>query len=122
MPELARAIDRRYENNARLAEVFENVDVILTPTTSTTAFRAEGPMPTEIDGRPIKPMHAITFTYPFNISGHPAANVPCGFDADGLPVGLQIVGRRHADHVVLQLAAAFEQVQPWPKIATNYAT
>ena len=120
MPELARAIERRYENNARLADLFQEVDVILTPTTSTTAFRAEGPMPTEIDGRAIKPMHAITFTYPFNISGHPAANVPCGFDADGLPVGLQIVGRRHADHVVLQLAAAFEQARPWPKIATAY--
>ena len=121
MPELARAIDRRFENNARLAELFQDVDVILTPTTSTTAFRAEGPMPTEIDGRTIKPMHAITFTYPFNISGHPPANVPCGFDADGLPVGLQIVGRRHADHVVLQLAAALEQVKPWPKIAANYS-
>lgn len=120
MPEVARAIERRWENNQRLAEVFEDVDVILTPTTATTAFRAEGPMPSEIDGREVKVMHAITFTYPFNVSGHPAASVPCGFDADGLPVGLHIVGRRHADHVVLQLAAAFEQAQPWPKIATAY--
>lgn len=118
--ELSRAMDRRQENNKRLAEIFDDVDIIFTPTTGTTAFRAEGPMPTEIDGRPIKPMHSI-YTYPFNVSGHPACNVPCGFDADGLPVGLQIVGRRHDDLLVLQLARAFERAHPWTKIATNYA-
>jgi aspartyl-tRNA(Asn)/glutamyl-tRNA(Gln) amidotransferase subunit A len=120
MPEYARAIERRYENNLRLARLFENVDILLTPTTATTAFRAEGPMPTEIGGREIRPMHAITFTYPFNISGHPAVSVPCGFDADGLPVALQIVAPRHQDHVAMQLAAAFEQARPWTKIATAY--
>lgn len=119
MPELARAVERRHENNRRLAEVFSDVDIILTPTTGTTAFRAEGPMPSEIEGRQIKVMHSI-FTYPFNISGHPAVSVPCGFDQDGLPIGLQIVARRHADHVALQLAAVFEQVRPWPKIAKAY--
>lgn len=119
--EYARAIERRHLNNLILAEVFEDVDVIVTPTTATTAFAADGPMPTQIDGRDIKPMHAITFTYPFNCSGHPAVNLPCGFDPDGLPVGLQLVGRRHTDHVLLQLAALLEQIRPWPKIATNYA-
>jgi len=118
--QVARAIERRQENNVRLAEVFEDVEIIFTPTTGTTAFRAEGPMPTEIDGSPIKPMHSI-YTYPFNVSGHPACNVPCGFDADGLPVGLQIVGRRHEDLLVLQLARAFERALPWTKIATNYS-
>ncbi|HYZ91218.1 MAG TPA: amidase [Actinomycetota bacterium] len=117
--ELARAIQRRHENNRRLAELFTDVDILFTPTTGTTAFRAEGPMPTDVEGRKIKPMQSI-FTYPFNISGHPAVSVPCGFDADGLPVALQIVARRHEDHVALQLAAAFEQTQPWTKIATAY--
>jgi aspartyl-tRNA(Asn)/glutamyl-tRNA(Gln) amidotransferase subunit A len=105
-----------------LAEVFEDVDVILTPTTSTTAYAADGPMPGEIDGvRTRRPIHAITFTYPFNMSGHPACSVPCGLDAEGLPVGLQIVGRRHTDHIVLALAAAFERARPWPKLAPAYA-
>ena len=117
--QLARAIERRRENNDRLAEVFRDVDIILTPTTGTTAFRAEGPMPTEIDGRPIKAMHSI-YTYPVNVSGHPACSVPVGFDSDGLPVGLQIVGRRHEDHVVMQLARAFERTNSWQKIATSY--
>jgi aspartyl-tRNA(Asn)/glutamyl-tRNA(Gln) amidotransferase subunit A len=120
MRELARAMERRHENNHLLAEVFADVDIIFTPTTGTTAFRAEGPMATEVEGRQIKPMHSL-FTYPFNISGHPAVSVPCGFDDDGLPIGLQIVGRRHTDHVLLQLAAALEQAHPWPKIAAAYA-
>jgi aspartyl-tRNA(Asn)/glutamyl-tRNA(Gln) amidotransferase subunit A len=119
--QIARAIDRRRENDERLATVFEDVDVILTPTTGTTAWRAEGPMPSEVDGRPIRPMHSI-YTYPFNVSGHPAVSIPCGFDADGLPVAVQVVGRRHSDHTLFQLARVFEQAHPWPKIATNYAS
>ncbi len=118
--EIARAIERRHQNNQRLAEIFEDVDIILTPTTATTAFRAEGPMPSKIDGRDVRLMHTITFTYPFNVSLHPGVSVPCGFDSEGLPVGLQIVTRRLDDHVALQLAAAFEKVQPWPKIATAF--
>ena len=118
--QIAKAIDRRDKNNNRLAAVFDDVDLIMTPTTGTAAFRAEGPMPTVIDGEQVKPMRVL-YTYPFNVSGHPAISIPCGFDADGLPIGLQVVGRRHQDHVLLQLARAFEQAHPWPKIATNYA-
>jgi aspartyl-tRNA(Asn)/glutamyl-tRNA(Gln) amidotransferase subunit A len=119
LDEVARAYARRHENNVILAEVFDDTDVIITPTTGTTAFRAEGPMPTEIDGEKIKPMHSI-YTYPFNVSGHPAVSVPCGVDADGLPVSLQLVGRRHSDHVLLQLAAALERARPWQQIAPAY--
>ena len=54
-----------------------------------------------------------SFTPTFNLTGHPAASVPCGFTADGVPVGLQIVGPRHADALVLQAAAGFEAIQPW---------
>lgn len=118
--EYARANERRWLNNQILADVFSEADLIVTPTTSTTAFAAEGPMPTEIDGRKIKPIHAITFTYAFNFSGHPAVSIPCGFDKDGLPVGLQIVGRRHSDHLLLALVDAFDNVRPWPKIATEF--
>jgi aspartyl-tRNA(Asn)/glutamyl-tRNA(Gln) amidotransferase subunit A len=53
------------------------------------------------------------FSYPFNWSGSPAASVPCGFTPAGLPVGLQIVGRRFYDLGVLQASAAFEEARPW---------
>ncbi|MGH2812245.1 MAG: amidase family protein, partial [Actinomycetota bacterium] len=92
----------------------------VTPSTPTTAFAAEGPPPREIDGEKIREMHSLCFTYPFNVSGHPAVSVPCGFDSEGLPVGLQFVGRRHSDHVLIGLAATFESLQPWPRIAPAY--
>ena len=53
------------------------------------------------------------FSYPFNMSWNPAASVPCGFTADGLPVGLQIVGRHLDDATVLRAAAAYEAAAPW---------
>jgi aspartyl-tRNA(Asn)/glutamyl-tRNA(Gln) amidotransferase subunit A len=55
----------------------------------------------------------VSFTYPFNITGQPAATVPCGFTNEGLPVGLQIVGRPHDEMTVLRAAAAFERAMPW---------
>lgn len=121
VPDLAPAHRRRWENNVILAEVFEQVDLIITPTTSTTAFAAEGPMPHEIDGRKIRAMHSFGFTYPFNVSGHPAVSIPCGYDSDGMPVGLQLVGRRHEDHKLLAIAAQIERANPWPRIAAAYA-
>jgi aspartyl-tRNA(Asn)/glutamyl-tRNA(Gln) amidotransferase subunit A len=120
--EMARAIERRHENNHLLAELFDEVDILLTPTTATTAFRAEGPAPREINGQPARGMDFVTFTFPFNISGHPGFTVPCGFDAQGMPVGLQIITKRHDDHVLFQLAGVFEATSPWTKIAPNYAS
>ncbi len=53
------------------------------------------------------------FTYPFNLNGVPAISVPCGWTAENLPAGLQIVGPRFADAEVLRIAAAYEGVAPW---------
>jgi aspartyl-tRNA(Asn)/glutamyl-tRNA(Gln) amidotransferase subunit A len=104
--------------NDELASVFRHYDLLLTPTLPCDAFAARGPMPTEIDGTPLEsPMHAVAFTYPFNLSGHPAATTRAGFSRAGLPVGLQIVAERHRDDLVLQSAAAFEKMCPmdsWP--------
>ena len=74
--------------------------------------REEGPR--EIGGTPTRSMFdRLPFTYPFNLTGQPAATVPCGFTSEGLPVGLQIVGRWHAETTVLRAAACFETAQPW---------
>ena len=107
--------------NEWMSGVFERFDLLLTPTLPTEAFKAAGPPPTEIDGTTLEDaMQSLTFSYPFNFSGHPAASVRAGLGAQGLPCGLQIVAERHRDDLVMQAAYAYEQARPWnnrwPKI------
>jgi Asp-tRNA(Asn)/Glu-tRNA(Gln) amidotransferase A subunit family amidase len=97
-----------------LWHLFERCDLLLTPTLPTEAFDARGKMPPEIDGEPLRsPLAVIAFTYPFNLSGHPAATVRAGFTDAGLPAGLQIVGPRHREDLVLQASHAYERERPW---------
>lgn len=91
---------------------FERYDLLLTPTLPVTAFAAEADFPGQIAGRPMTYLSWTAFTYPFNLTGQPAASLPCGF-VDGLPVGLQVVGRWRDDVTVLRAAAAFEAIAPW---------
>jgi len=105
---------KRTELNRWCQSVFERYDLLLTPTLPSEAFGAGGPPPSEIDGKPLPNlMAAVMFTYPFNMSGHPAASVRAGMTDSGLPCGLQIVAERHRDDLVLQAAYAYEQVRPW---------
>lgn len=69
--------------------------------------------PTEVNGEAVNPLIGWCLTYPFNLTGHPVASVPAGLDTDGLPVGLQVVGRRWADEDVFAASAALERVRPW---------
>ncbi len=91
-------------------------DLLLTPTLAAVPFEI-GPLgklgPTTIDGKPVGETHWLSFTYPMNFTGQPAATVPAGWTDDGLPVGLQIVGRHLADPLVLRASAAFEAAAPW---------
>jgi aspartyl-tRNA(Asn)/glutamyl-tRNA(Gln) amidotransferase subunit A len=103
----------RSDLNRALWKFFERFDLLLTPTMPTEAFSAKGPPPKEIDGHPIPLLGAVAFTYPFNLSGHPAATVRVGLTHTGLPAGLQIVGPRHGDDVVLKAAYVYEQACPW---------
>jgi aspartyl-tRNA(Asn)/glutamyl-tRNA(Gln) amidotransferase subunit A len=93
--------------------LFEKYDLLLTPTIAAPPFAIGLDHPAEIGGKPADAYAWIPFTYPFNLTGQPAASVPCGFTRDGLPIGLQIVGRRHADAAVLRASAAFERARPW---------
>jgi aspartyl-tRNA(Asn)/glutamyl-tRNA(Gln) amidotransferase subunit A len=115
--EYAKALLARTAFAERVRPTFERYDFLLTPQMPVTAWpAAPGPFEglADLGG---KPAHAIfdrvPFMYPFNLTGQPAANVPCGLSRDGLPVGLQIVGRWHRDADVLRAAAAFEALQPW---------
>ena len=103
----------RTEFNRKIGELLERFDLLLTPAMPTEAFSAKGPPPSEIDGRPIPLLGAVAYTYPFNLSGHPAAVVRAGLSSNGLPIGLQIVGPRHRDDLVLRAARAFEIARPW---------
>jgi aspartyl-tRNA(Asn)/glutamyl-tRNA(Gln) amidotransferase subunit A len=92
---------------------FERYDLLLTPTMPLGAFEIMRNTPSRVAGRLVEGLGWSFFTYPFNLTGQPAASLPCGFTADGLPIGLQIVGRRHADASVLRASAAFEAAAPW---------
>jgi aspartyl-tRNA(Asn)/glutamyl-tRNA(Gln) amidotransferase subunit A len=108
------AYRRRHEFNNWCQRVFERFDLLLCPVLPIEAFPAKGPMPTEINGQPLKDaLGAVVFTYPFNLSGHPGASVRAGLTDAGLPCGLQIVAERHRDDLVLQASHAYEQARPW---------
>ncbi len=113
-PEIYGDLRRRREQlNRWCADVFERFDLLLTPTMPFDPPPAGGPFPAETEGRK-QPFASVgSFTIPFNLSWHPAATVRAGFSRAGLPVGLQIVGPRHRDDLVLQAARAFERVRPW---------
>jgi aspartyl-tRNA(Asn)/glutamyl-tRNA(Gln) amidotransferase subunit A len=105
--------ERKMVYVANIQRFFQNWDFLLTPSVSVAAFPAEKLMPDHWPTHPWDWVMWAEFSYPFNMSWNPAASVPCGFTEDGLPVGLQIVGKRFDDLGVLQASAAFEQVQPW---------
>ena len=91
-------------------------DYVISPTSPVPAFPAELPSPTN---DPMRPLEHIGFTAPFNMSEQPAASINCGYTAQGLPIGLQIAGRRFDDLGVLQVSRAYEIIRepqrPWPQ-------
>ena len=99
----------RYQMN----NIVTQYDLLLTPTLATAAFPVEE-RPTVIDGKEVGAFWGFTpLTFPINMSGHTASSVPCGFNSDGMPVGLQIIGHKGDEATVLQASAAFEEARPW---------
>ncbi len=96
-----------------LQPFFAKYDLLLTPTLPLPPFPVGIDWPRKVAGQKVHPLNYLGFTYPFNLTGQPAASVPCAWTADGLPIGLQIIGRRFEDLTVLRAAAAFEEVRPW---------
>lgn len=94
-------------------EFMQDYDLMLTPTLPITAFGAGLDQPGQINGQPTTYLGWSAFTYPFNLTGAPAATVPAGRTANGLPTALQIIGRWRDDATVLRAAAAFEELAPW---------
>ncbi|GAA3759634.1 amidase [Salinactinospora qingdaonensis] len=108
------AMGTRMAMGERMGRFHDSYDLLLTPTMPIPAFDAGLEVP------PGWPQRRWTswagFSFPFNMTQQPAASVPCGFTADQLPVGLQIVGPRHSDARVLAAAHAFEKIRPWPHL------
>lgn len=97
----------------QLWRFMQRYDLLLTPTLAVPPFPLNMQGPEMIDGRMVRSDHWLSFCFPFNFTGQPAASVPAGFTASGLPIGLQIVGRHLDDGLVLAASAAFERIQPW---------
>ncbi len=110
--DIVHAYKRRAEILAAIARVFDDIDILFTPTTATVAFDAAGPPPSEIAGQKVSGMGSVPFTAPFNISGQPGVSIPCGLNSEGLPIGLQAITRRHMDELVLALGLLSERSRP----------
>jgi aspartyl-tRNA(Asn)/glutamyl-tRNA(Gln) amidotransferase subunit A len=107
----------RVEMNEAMADLFEQVDIVLCASNPMEPFKAEGPMPWNVGEVGVSPYNAGALTIPANLSGFPAISIPAGLNANGLPVGLQAYARRHEDALLLDLARVMEQAQPWPLVA-----
>src|SRR6266436_6101220 len=98
----------------RVREFMASRELLVLPTVAVPPFPVEQPYPTEINGKTLDDYTEWFYlTYGITLTGLPAISVPCGFTGSGLPVGLQLVGRRRQDAAVLTAAAAFEAAAPW---------
>ena len=99
----------------QVAELYEDIDLLLTPAASIPPFAAEGPMPTEVAGREVHGGMSVVLGFLASLVNLPALSVPAGLTQAGLPVGLQIIGPRHREDLVLAAGAHYEQARPWPR-------
>lgn len=121
-------IGKAKEQRKRVYEVmyqyFNNYDILITPTTPHPAFKPgwleSGTTFPTIGKKSLSTISWMTYTFPFNMTGLPAASIPSGWTKSGLPIGMQIVGKRYDEKTVLQVSKAFEEIAPWqdkkPKI------
>jgi aspartyl-tRNA(Asn)/glutamyl-tRNA(Gln) amidotransferase subunit A len=111
--EYLKALGRVEALKSQFADMFDKYDLIITPSTATTAFPVGEP-PARIGGKDVHWFSGyVPYTMPINMIGATAASIPCGFASDGLPVGLHIIGRPGAESTVFAASAAFEKARPW---------
>lgn len=110
---LSRALLRVDQLRRQMEVFFDGYDLLLTSTMAVPAFLI-GQRPTVIGGRSVDPsLGCIPYTFPINMTGQTASSVPCGFSADGMPIGLHLVGPVGSEGRVLQASAAFGRLRPW---------
>ncbi len=114
----AASVDRfRMAINESFADLFEETDLMICATNPFEAYKAEGPMPSSVDGERVGRNNNGALTIPGNVSGYPAISLPVGLTSSGLPVGIQIYTRRHDDALLLDLGLMWERARPWPLVA-----
>lgn len=114
----AKAELARIEANEAMAAVFDSVDFVIAATNPDVAYPAEVTLNTRVGEVTVGPENNGALTIPANIVGNPAVSVPVGA-VDGLPVGMQVIGRHHEDALLLDLALAVERERPWPLVAPD---
>ena len=111
--DLSRGLLRVDQLRRQFEDLFDLYDLLITPTMAVPAFTVDQP-PTFIGGKQVDPFWGyLPFTFPINMTAQTASSVPCGWSADGMPIGLHIIGPNGAEAVVLQASAAFEAARPW---------
>jgi aspartyl-tRNA(Asn)/glutamyl-tRNA(Gln) amidotransferase subunit A len=108
--------EQRTQANERMAEVFDQVDFVICATNPDVAFGADTTLNLMVGNQQVGPENNGALTIPANIVGNPAISIPAG-TMDGLPVGLQVIGRHHEDALLLALARVVERERPWPLVA-----
>jgi aspartyl-tRNA(Asn)/glutamyl-tRNA(Gln) amidotransferase subunit A len=106
---------RRVELNERMADIFEQVDLVIAAANPDVAFAAEGPLPATFGGLDAGQRNNGLLTFPANLYGCPAVSIPAG-TVDGLPVGLQVIGRHFTEPLLLDCARLVERARPWPLV------
>ncbi len=114
---IGKAREQRKQVYEVMYQYFKDYDILITPTTPCPAFKPgwldSGTTFPTIGKKTLSTMDWITYTYPFNMTGLPAASIPCGWTRSGLPIGMQIVGKRYDEKTVLQVSKAFEELASW---------
>jgi Asp-tRNA(Asn)/Glu-tRNA(Gln) amidotransferase A subunit family amidase len=109
---------QRTEANERMADLFDDVDFVICATNPDVAFPAEIGLNSRVGKLSVGPENNGLLTIPANIVGNPAISIPAGM-VDGLPVGMQVIARHHADALLLDLARVVENERPWPLVAAG---
>jgi aspartyl-tRNA(Asn)/glutamyl-tRNA(Gln) amidotransferase subunit A len=115
LPWAAAVEDERRRLVQQVATLYEDIDLLLTPMASIPPFAAEGPMPTEVAGQEVHGGMSVVLGFLASLVNLPALSVPAGLTQAGLPVGLQVIGPRHREDLVLTAAARYEHARPWPR-------
>jgi aspartyl-tRNA(Asn)/glutamyl-tRNA(Gln) amidotransferase subunit A len=114
---LGHAVRRRQELLDASGALFDQIDLLLTPTTPTTAYVAEGTLHGTVAGEEVDLLYlSAPFTSVFNMTGQPGFSLPAA-QVDGMPCGLQVVARRLEEELCFAAGALYEQARPWPKLA-----